>query len=125
MTSTAPLSSITQIRPADFDAWRQRADASPTGHVRVRLLDVREPWEVQLASVVVDDFDLTAIPMGSIPDRLDELDVEATWICLCHHGVRSQRVAEFLLRQGFAKVSNLAGGIDAWSLERDPSVPRY
>jgi rhodanese-related sulfurtransferase len=45
--------------------------------------------------------------------------------CLCHHGARSQRVAMFLAQQGFGEVANIAGGIDAWSAERDPSVPRY
>ena len=63
--------------------------------------------------------------MNTIPARLAELDAGRPVACLCHHGGRSQRVAMFLAQQGFANVANIAGGIDAWSQERDPSVPRY
>ena len=63
--------------------------------------------------------------MGEIPARLAELDAATPVACLCHHGARSQRVAQFLAGNGFTQVANIAGGIDAWSAERDPSVPRY
>ncbi|MBU3739961.1 MAG: sulfurtransferase, partial [Rhodoferax sp.] len=88
-------------------------------------LDVREPAEVQAACIRADGFELRCMPMGSIPPRLSELDAARPVACLCHHGGRSMQVASFLERQGFTQVANIAGGIDAWSLERDPTVPRY
>jgi rhodanese-related sulfurtransferase len=89
------------------------------------VLDVREPWERQTASVAPQGFELVAIPMGELPGRLDELDPARPIACLCHHGMRSLRVAGFLAQQGFEQVANITGGIDAWSHECDPSVPRY
>jgi adenylyltransferase/sulfurtransferase len=84
------------------------------------ILDVREPWEHKTAQIGGK-----LIPMNEIPNRLSELDREREIIVQCHHGVRSQRVAEFLQLSGFPRVVNLAGGIDAWSREVDPSVPKY
>jgi rhodanese-related sulfurtransferase len=113
---------IDQVRPADLAAWfAQDADAAPV------LLDVREPWELQTASVVPAGFTLVAIPMNEIPARLAELAKSGEGqriACLCHHGARSQRVAAFLNQNGFDQLANVAGGIDAWS-SHDPSVPRY
>ena len=63
--------------------------------------------------------------MGQLPQRLAELDPQRPIACLCHHGTRSQRVALFLAANGFSRVANIAGGIDAWSAEVDGSVPRY
>ena len=88
------------------------------------VLDVREPWELQTASVRPDGFELIAIPLGELASRFGELPAQACVACLCHHGVRSQHAAAFLDRQGIAAV-NLQGGIDAWSCELDPSVARY
>ncbi|KQX39657.1 rhodanese-like domain-containing protein [Variovorax sp. Root434] len=114
---------IDQVRPADLAAWfAQNADATPV------LLDVREPWELQTASVVPQGFTLVAIPMNEIPGRLAELNDGQPGLriaCLCHHGARSQRVAAFLNQNGFDQLANVAGGIDAWSSQHDPSVPRY
>jgi len=110
---------IEQVRPADWDDWVQAQAARPL------VLDVREPWEVRTASVTPQDFDLLAIPMNAIPARLAELPQDRPIACLCHHGARSQHVAAFLLHQGYAGVANIAGGIAAWSRERDPSVPLY
>jgi rhodanese-related sulfurtransferase len=110
---------IDQVRPADLAAWfAQDADAAAV------LLDVREPWELQTASVAPAGFTLVAIPMNEIPARLAELDEGQRIACLCHHGARSQRVAAFLNQNGFDQLANVAGGIDAWS-SHDPSVPRY
>jgi rhodanese-related sulfurtransferase len=113
---------IDQVRPADLAAWfAQDADAAPV------LLDVREPWELQTASVTPAGFTLVAIPMNEIPARLAELAKSGEGqriACLCHHGARSQRVAAFLNQNGFDQLANVAGGIDAWS-SHDPSVPRY
>jgi rhodanese-related sulfurtransferase len=92
---------------------------------RALLLDVREPWEVALAAIRVDGVEARHIPMSAIPQRLDELDRSQSIVCICHHGVRSLQVVAFLQRQGFESVYNLAGGIDAWSEQVDPGVPRY
>ena len=111
---------IAQVRPADFDRWlAAHPEAEPL------VLDVREPWERQTASVAAAGFRLVGLPMNEIPARLAELDSDAPVAVLCHHGARSQRVAAFLAQNGFDDVVNIAGGIDAWSLERDPGVPRY
>lgn len=110
---------IPQVRPGDFDDWLRAQPARPV------LLDVREPWEVQTASVRSDAFDLLTIPMQEIPGRLDEVPQDRPVAVLCHHGARSQRVAMFLAHQGYTDVANISGGIDAWSRERDPGVPLY
>lgn len=112
---------IDQVRPASLDDWLQ----SHPGTQPI-VLDVREPWELQTASVKpAAGFRLVSIPMGEIPARLAELDPAIPVACLCHHGARSQRVAAFLAANGFESVVNLAGGIHAWALERDPEVPVY
>jgi rhodanese-related sulfurtransferase len=87
------------------------------------LLDVRQPEEVALCRLP----GATHIPMGDIPSRLTELEAyaEAEIVVYCHHGMRSASVAEFLRRHGFESVRNLDGGIDAYSLLADPSIPRY
>ena len=65
------------------------------------------------------------VPMREVPGRLGELDPGKEIVVFCHHGIRSAMVVEYLRGQGFAKAVNLAGGIDAWSREVDPGVPRY
>ena len=112
---------IDHVRPAQLSAWFA---AAPEGSQPL-VLDVREPWELQTASVRADGFELVAIPMGELPTRLDELNPARPIACLCHHGARSQRVALFLEHNGFSQLVNIAGGIDAWSAELDPAVPRY
>ncbi|CAN7552290.1 MULTISPECIES: rhodanese-like domain-containing protein [Acidovorax] len=116
---------IEHIRPAQLAAWFATA---PDGS-RPVVLDVREPWELQTASVRADGFELVAIPMGQLTGRLAELDAArdagTPIACLCHHGARSLRVAAFLEQQGFERLANISGGIDAWSHENDPAVPRY
>jgi rhodanese-related sulfurtransferase len=111
---------IEQIRPAELADWFARDTGAPPV-----LLDVREPWELQTASVAPQGFALVAIPMNEIPARVGELDPGQRIACLCHHGARSQRVAAFLAQNGFAEVANVVGGIDAWSAQQDPAVPRY
>jgi rhodanese-related sulfurtransferase len=112
---------IDQIRPADLSHWI----AAHSAHGEAVVLDVREPYEVQTASVKADGFELVCIPMGVVPPRLNELDASRPIACLCHHGGRSMQVAAFLANRGFSRVANIAGGINAWSAELDPSVPRY
>lgn len=87
----------------------------------ITILDVRQPEEIALAQLPGS----VNIPLNSLPSRVHELDSEQPIAVLCHHGVRSEMAAQFLERQGFSDVSHLAGGIDAWSLEMDRSVPRY
>jgi rhodanese-related sulfurtransferase len=85
------------------------------------VLDVREPQELAVARFP----GALEIPMQSVPSRLDELDRSAEIFVLCHHGMRSAHVADYLVDQGFTRIGNVTGGIDAWSLFVDPSVPRY
>ena len=89
------------------------------------LLDVREPWEFALAAIKIQGVETCSMPMGNVPARLAELDPAQPVVCICHHGVRSAQVVAFLERQGFDAAYNLAGGIDAWSQQVDPQVPRY
>jgi len=65
------------------------------------------------------------IPMDEIPGRMRELDPRADIVVVCHHGIRSASVAAFLRQHDFSSVANLSGGIDAWALAVDPSLPRY
>jgi rhodanese-related sulfurtransferase len=107
---------------------RQLAARDLQAHCRATpslLLDVREPWEVETAALRLPGVPFKHIPLGRIPERLDELDRAQPIVCICHHGVRSLQVVAFLERQGYESVYNLAGGIDAWSTQVDPSVPRY
>ena len=85
------------------------------------LLDVREDDELATAAV---DF-AVHVPMNSVPERLGELPEGKPIVVMCHGGTRSDRVAKYLRERGFTDVANLEGGIDAWSVEIDPSVPRY
>ena len=86
-----------------------------------QLLDVREPWEIRIASVD----DCVRIPMREMPARLDELDFQTPIAVLCHGGVRSASVAAWLAANGAQTVANIAGGIDAWSVTVDPTISRY
>lgn len=92
------------------------------GKTAVVLLDVREPWEHEEARIEGS----VLIPMGDVPGRANqELDPERRIVAFCHHGVRSMSVTAWLREQGFEQAQSLRGGIDAWSREVDPSVPRY
>lgn len=85
------------------------------------LLDVREPWEREAASILPSQH----IRMAEIPSRLQELDPEQHIVVICHHGVRSLMVTDWLRKQGFENVQSMSGGLNRWSLEIDPKVPRY
>ncbi|MGB6973851.1 MAG: molybdopterin-synthase adenylyltransferase MoeB [Terracidiphilus sp.] len=95
---------------------KERRDAGED----VFVLDVREPYEYQIANIGG-----TLIPQNDVPKRLAELDREREIVVQCRTGARSQRIAEFLQQAGYAKVKNLAGGIQAWATEIDPSMPKY
>jgi rhodanese-related sulfurtransferase len=92
-----------------------------SAEARPRLLDVREPWELQIARIDGSE----NIPMQQIPAIAEELDRTHPTVVICHHGVRSLQVVAFLTRMGFANMHNLQGGIDAWSKHVDPAVPVY
>ena len=85
------------------------------------VIDVREPHEFEIAHLP----GTTLIPLNTLPARLAELDTSREIVLHCHHGQRSMRALEFLRSSGFRKLKNLKGGIDAWSKDVDPSVPRY
>jgi adenylyltransferase/sulfurtransferase len=95
---------------------KRRIDAGEKPYI----LDVREPWEYVIAHIGG-----RLIPQSELPQRLAEIDRDQEIIVQCHSGVRSQRAAELLKRSGFPRVTNLAGGINAWSEEIDPKVPKY
>lgn len=95
----------------------RRAEGAP-----MTLLDVREEWEIQLSPAPSK---YLHIPMGQIPERSGEMDPAAEIVVMCRTGGRSMEVARYLLRSGFVKVSNLTGGILAWSRDIDPTIPVY
>ncbi len=85
------------------------------------LLDVREGEELAICALP----GVVHIPLGELTRRCEELDPAAELVCICHHGIRSARAAAFLERAGFARVWNLSGGVERWSCEVDPALPRY
>ena len=87
---------------------------------RVRLLDVRQPEELEIARIE----GAVNIPLNQLPERLGELDPAQPIVALCHHGVRSEMAGRLLERNQFGDVAHLSGGIDAWSQAVDPSIPR-
>ena len=99
------------------DELKERMDAGRP----LTLLDVRNPQEYEIARI---DGALL-IPLHELRDRLGELDPAASIVVHCHHGPRSTQAVHFLRQMGFSRAQNLAGGINAWSLEIDPAVPQY
>ena len=86
------------------------------------LLDVREPWEFDVARIV----DAKLMPMGEVPSRAhQELDPDAEIVVVCHRGIRSMNVTVWLRQQGFEKAQSMRGGMDAWSRQVDGKVPLY
>jgi rhodanese-related sulfurtransferase len=92
-----------------------------TGKDKPLLLDVREPNEFEYCHIKGS----CLIPMQQITSRLGELPKDALIISICHHGMRSQQVAQFLLQNGFTNVANLTGGVHAWALSVDSEMPTY
>lgn len=105
-----------QLSPTELAAWL--ADAQ---REKPLLLDVREPWEWQAARIEGSQH----IPMREVAARVAEIDRGRDVVAICHHGGRSMQVAMFLEKNGFSKVHNLQGGVDAWSRTVDPAVPTY
>ncbi|PYS81619.1 MAG: rhodanese [Acidobacteria bacterium] len=106
--------SFPTITPAKFAERRRRGE-------ELLLIDVREPEEYELARLE----GARLLPLSLFNEWAPSLDREQETVFMCHHGVRSAQVCAFLARQGFTKIYNLVGGIDRWSNEIDPSVPRY
>jgi rhodanese-related sulfurtransferase len=109
-------SDVEQISPRELAAW-----LGDPGREKPVLIDVREPWEHDKARIE----GAVLIPMREVPARIAEIPGSREVVALCHHGGRSMQVALFLEKQGFKRVHNLAGGIDAWSRTVDPAVPLY
>lgn len=110
------MPTIPELGPREFiERWPDFLSADVT------LLDVREPHELEIASLP----GTLNIPMAELPARLDDLERASTIVVICRSGARSMRVAEFLSANGFGSVYNLKGGINAWSVEVDPTIPRY
>jgi adenylyltransferase/sulfurtransferase len=87
------------------------------------LLDVREPFEWEISNL--GRFGATLIPMGDVPARLDEMDRTAPVVVYCRTGARSDLIARYLIMNGFERVWNLDGGINAWARTEDPEMRRY
>ena len=105
-----------QLTPQQLADWlADPARAKPV------LLDVREPWEVQICAIG----DSLHIPMSNVPARKEELDPEADTVVICHHGGRSFQVGVFLEAAGFRKVFNLNGGVDGWARQVERTMPQY
>ncbi len=117
-----------QIPVTQVTQWAQQQALDHPGQLPI-VLDVREAWEVQTASIVNDEvangFKLVHMAMRTIPARYLELDRAQPVACLCHHGMRSMQVAHFLVQNGFSNVVNIQGGIHAWAADQDPRVPMY
>lgn len=105
---------VTEITPSELQA-RRAAGTAPV------VIDVRETWELQLASIP----GVLHIPMNDIPAKLAELDPNSEIVVMCRSGGRSMQVAQFLARNGFRSVANLTGGILGWARDVDCSVATY
>ena len=106
---------VNQIKALELQNLIQLEGSAPV------LLDVRESFEYQIANIE----NSVLIPLGQVQQRINELNPQNEIVVICHHGMRSQQVADYLVYCGFTNVSNLVGGIDSWSIQCDPDVPRY
>lgn len=105
--------SVPEIEPAELAAERSKREWC--------VLDVREDWERDIARL---DGSLD-IPLGLLPMRVGELPADRPIAVLCHSGMRSARATAFLIQNGLSGIYNIVGGIDRWSIDVDPGVPRY
>jgi len=105
----------------DYEITPQEVQQRQERNEELFILDVREPWERQAASIMPSHH----IAMADIPSQVQELDPDQHIVVICHHGIRSLMVTDWLRKQGFEKVQSMSGGINRWSLEIDAKVPRY
>lgn len=103
------------ISPPELAAWLRSEQEPPL------LLDVREPWEFAICRIEGSQL----IPMRQLIPRLGDLDRHRPTVVICHHGIRSQQVAQYLDHQGFTGIINLRGGVAAWARDVDPSMATY
>jgi rhodanese-related sulfurtransferase len=101
----------------DVAGLKQHRDAGSS----LFLLDVREPWEFELCHIAGS----VNIPMSRIVNSLDELDRTAMTVVICHHGNRSYHVGHYLENNGFERIINLEGGVNAWAEQIEPEMARY
>ena len=106
---------IRHISALELRDYLDRCDKPPL------LLDIREGWEFDICRIEGS----THMPMSGIVENYPSLDPEQETVVICHYGMRSLQVAEFLTNSGFKQVLNLSGGIDAWSRKVNPEVPTY
>jgi len=104
-----------EFSATELHAYLESASDQPV------LLDVREPWEFDTAHIEGS----TLVPMRAIPERLENLNPEQETVVICHHGIRSRMVCRFLESQGFSRLINLSGGVDAWAKDIDRQMPTY
>lgn len=101
--------------PAQLNDYLNNCDAAPI------LLDVREHWEFDYCNIK----DSILIPMGQLPNRLDELDRTKEIIIICHHGIRSRQMGYYMEQMGFSSITNLDGGVEQWAKDVEPTMKRY
>jgi rhodanese-related sulfurtransferase len=104
-----------QFTPRQLEAHLRESATPPL------LLDVREPWEFEIAHIEGS----TLVPLGQVPRMVNREDPDREVVVICHHGIRSRNAGRFLEHHGFTRVINLAGGIDAWAREVDQSLAVY
>lgn len=104
-----------QITAPELQKRLQKNDDHPL------LLDVREPHEFKYCHINGS----INMPMASVFSKASELDPKQETVVICHHGMRSAQVANFLITNGFEKIYNLSGGVAAWASQVDPSMPTY
>ncbi len=113
MTALAPDITVGELA--------RRREATPAERGSLALLDVREPWEIEICRLP----ESINIPLALLPERLAAVPRDGMLVVLCHHGMRSQQAAQFLRANGIANAVNLTGGIDAWAREIDPAMRTY
>lgn len=106
---------ITQLTVTELDDWLKGDKQSPL------ILDVREGWEVDTCALS----EFKHIPMGLVPEKLDELDTKQEIVVMCHHGVRSYQICLVLQAKKFEHIYNLQGGINVWAEVIDPEMVTY
>ena len=107
---------IRQLQATELQEW-----LADTTREQPLVLDVREPWEHEVCNLAGSRL----LPMQDIPARVKELPTDTDIVVLCHHGMRSLQVAQFLKQSGLERVSNLSGGIAAWAAQVDPDMSQY
>lgn len=103
------------ISPERLKELLDRGESAP------RLIDVRDPWEFEICRIAGSE----NIPLSELPSLAAQMDRERETVFICHHGMRSQQLADFLESSGFTRIMNLDGGVDAWARSIDPDMPQY